>query len=153
LKILIPILWVPPNFDFSTKSNNYQWRNGFKIFSCDYPQKIEMLFRHSCLLWQLSLYLHYIINECNIFSNVKVKKGKYVPVKHNAIKMYGIWRYSSPFLTLALDDGEWSASCPGCFNSGEKPPYPLDSKLSGPQSWSGHCGVEKMFLPLSGIIS
>jgi hypothetical protein len=27
-----------------------------------------------------------------------------------------------PFLILALDEGEWSASYDGCFTLGEKPP-------------------------------
>jgi hypothetical protein len=29
---------------------------------------------------------------------------------------------ASPFLTLALDGGDWSASLPGRFNSGERDP-------------------------------
>jgi hypothetical protein len=31
------------------------------------------------------------------------------------------------------------------------PCYPLDSGLGGPQSWSGHWRVEKIFFPLLGI--
>jgi hypothetical protein len=33
---------------------------------------------------------------------------------------------------------------------GESPWYPLDRRLGGPQSWSGHCGEEKN-LALPGI--
>jgi hypothetical protein len=38
------------------------------------------------------------------------------------------------FLTLALDEGEWSASRAGPFTPG----YPLDRRMGRPQSWSGH---------------
>ena len=46
------------------------------------------------------------------------------------------------FLTLTLDGGEWSASCPGCFTSSKEPCYPLNWRLSAPHSqfgwfWSG----------------
>jgi len=55
------------------------------------------------------------------------------------------WRYSSTHsLTSALDGGEWSASHPGHFTpQGKSPWYPLDGKLGGPQSRSGHGGEEK----------
>jgi hypothetical protein len=34
---------------------------------------------------------------------------------------------------------------PAALPPGKKPPqYPLDWKLGGPWSWSGHCGVEKI---------
>jgi hypothetical protein len=43
------------------------------------------------------------------------------------------------FLTLALDGGEWSASCPvSVLPPGKGPQSPLDRRLGGPQSWSGH---------------
>jgi hypothetical protein len=29
--------------------------------------------------------------------------------------------------------------------------YPLDRRLGGLQSWSGHCGTEKNLFPLQGI--
>jgi hypothetical protein len=42
-----------------------------------------------------------------------------------------------PFFTSALDGGNWSASRPGRFTSGEiVPQYPLDERLGGPQSRS-----------------
>jgi hypothetical protein len=35
----------------------------------------------------------------------------------------GEWKYSSTHsLTLALDGGEWSASCPSCFTPRERAP-------------------------------
>jgi hypothetical protein len=43
-------------------------------------------------------------------------------------------------LTLALDGGEWSAS--RLYSQGKSPWYPLDGRLGGPYSWSGH-GVEE----------
>jgi hypothetical protein len=53
-----------------------------------------------------------------------------------------------PFLTTALDGDEWSVSRPGHFNHGERPPYPLDRRPSGPQRRSGRCGIEKNLMSL-----
>jgi hypothetical protein len=48
---------------------------------------------------------------------------------------------SYSFMTSALDGGEWSVSLPGrALPPGEGPPYPLDRRLGGPQSRSGHKG-------------
>jgi hypothetical protein len=62
-------------------------------------------------------------------------------------------RYSShSLLTSALDGGEWSASRPGrALPRGKDPRYPLDRRLDGPQSRSGHRGYRKNPLPLPGI--
>jgi hypothetical protein len=62
-------------------------------------------------------------------------------------------RYSSSaFLTPAVDGNEWSASRRGRALSPEKGPwYPLDRRLHGPQSRSGHRGYRKNPLPLSVI--
>jgi hypothetical protein len=51
-------------------------------------------------------------------------------------------RYSSySFLALALDGGEWLASRLGhALPPGKGPPYPLDRRLGGSKSWSGHRG-------------
>jgi hypothetical protein len=55
-------------------------------------------------------------------------------------------------LTSELDGGEWSALRPGRFYPyGNNHKYPLDSRLGGPQSWSGHGVEEKNSQPLSGI--
>jgi hypothetical protein len=44
----------------------------------------------------------------------------------------------------AVEGGEWLASRPGRFIPEGKPLHcPSDWKLSGPQTWSGRCGVEK----------
>jgi hypothetical protein len=55
--------------------------------------------------------------------------------------------YSSySFLTSALDGGECSASLLGrALSPGKGPPTPLDRRLGGPQSWSGHRLEEKSF--------
>jgi hypothetical protein len=59
-------------------------------------------------------------------------------------------RYSSySFSTSALDRGEWSASRPGrALPRGKDPQYPLDRRLGGPQSRSGHRG--KILCPRRG---
>jgi hypothetical protein len=55
-------------------------------------------------------------------------------------------------LTSTLDAGEWSVSLPQPrFTPGKDPWYPLDKRLGGPQSWSGHRGQRKNPLPLLGI--
>jgi len=51
---------------------------------------------------------------------------------------------NNSFLTLALDMGEWSASCRGhTLPLGKDPRYPLDRRLGGPHSWPGHRGWRK----------
>jgi hypothetical protein len=47
----------------------------------------------------------------------------------------------------ALDGGEWSASRPGHLTPRESPWYPLDRRLGGFQSRSGHGGYEKNSQP------
>jgi hypothetical protein len=82
------------------------------------------------------------------------------------------WQYmwsggiAPPFLTSALDEGEWLASCPLHFTTEERTPgihwiggwmgpisswYPLDRGLDGPHNLYGRCGVEKNVLPLLRI--
>jgi hypothetical protein len=68
------------------------------------------------------------------------QKRKSVQLRHAGTK--GERRYSSySFSTSALDMGEWSAPRPGWdLPLGKDPRYPLDRRLAGPQSWSGHRG-------------
>jgi hypothetical protein len=65
--------------------------------------------------------------------------------KHHAMKAYWGSRGIAPrFLISALDGGQWSASCHSRFTpQGKNPWYPLDTKVGGPQSRSGHGGEEK----------
>jgi hypothetical protein len=64
------------------------------------------------------------------------------------MKAYGgVDVYIYVFLTSALVGGEWSASRPGCFTPRRKSPqYPLNKRLSGPQSWSGTWRTESSWL-------
>jgi hypothetical protein len=64
-------------------------------------------------------------------------------------------KYSSySFLTLTVDWGEWSASRPGRALPPEKDPrYPLDRRLDGPQSWSGHKRLEEKSFASAGFPS
>jgi hypothetical protein len=56
------------------------------------------------------------------------------------------------FFTSALDGGEWSAACPGCFTpQGKNSFYLLDRRLGGSQSRSGSSGKERNFQPLPGL--
>jgi hypothetical protein len=64
----------------------------------------------------------------------------------------GKWRYSSTHsLVSALNGGEWSASRSAALPQGRSPWYPLDRRLGGPQSRSGHGGEEKNSQSLPGI--
>jgi hypothetical protein len=79
-----------------------------------------------------------LLRGIKIFKHIKKKLSRYTPWRH----MGGEEVYSSySFLTSALDGGEWSASHPGCaLPPGKEPRYPLDRRLGGPQSRSGHRG-------------
>jgi hypothetical protein len=59
---------------------------------------------------------------------------------HKAI--WGSEGIAPPFLTLALNEGEWSAS-----RRGNCPWHPLNSRLGEPQSQSGHGVEEKNLAP------
>jgi len=37
------------------------------------------------------------------------------------------------------------------YSQGKSPWYPLDRRLGGPRSWSGHGGEEKYSQPLPGL--
>jgi hypothetical protein len=67
----------------------------------------------------------------------KVKPSHY---RHAGAKGERIYS-SYIFLTLALYWGKWSASHPSCtLTMGMDSQYALDSRLGGPQNWSGHRG-------------
>jgi hypothetical protein len=66
-------------------------------------------------------------------------KSKDVALRHAGAK--GEKRYRCYSLILALHKGEWSVSRPGCdLPAGKCFRFPLDRRLGGPQSWSGHRG-------------
>jgi hypothetical protein len=66
----------------------------------------------------------------------KVKQSHYTPQR-----CLGEEEYSSySFTTSALDGGEWSASWQRFTPQGKDLQYPLDRRLGGSQSWSGHRG-------------
>jgi hypothetical protein len=62
--------------------------------------------------------------------------GKNVKLSHNTpMEEQGERMYSS----CSIDGGEWSESCPGrALPPGKDPRCPLDRRLGGPQSRSGH---------------
>jgi hypothetical protein len=68
-------------------------------------------------------------------------------INHHAMKAYGSGGIAPPFLTSALDGGEWLASRPCPFT----PQYILDRRLGGPESRSGRYGEEKNLLFVPGI--
>jgi len=57
----------------------------------------------------------------------------------------GMEVYEHAFLASALDGGEWSVSRPSrvTYTQEKSPWYPLDRRLDGPKSCSGHGGEEK----------
>jgi hypothetical protein len=50
---------------------------------------------------------------------------------------------SPPFLTSALDGGEWSAPCPSRFTFEKSPQYPLHRRLGGLKNRYRHCEEHK----------
>ena len=54
-----------------------------------------------------------------------------------------------PILNLARDGNDWLTSDSGCFTPGKREPFPLNTTLGSPQSYSGHFEEEKYILPLT----
>ena len=64
----------------------------------------------------------------------------------------GIWReYRYSFSHSALFGGEWSTSHPGRFTPGNRPQYPFNRRLGGPQTLPRRFGEEKPLSPLPGF--
>jgi hypothetical protein len=61
------------------------------------------------------------INFMNLHKNLDVfMKLSLFLIKHHIMNMYGgVDVYFHIFLIPALNEGEWSASCFGCFTAGE----------------------------------
>jgi hypothetical protein len=71
--------------------------------------------------------------------------------EEHLIRHEDVWESGSiapPFLTSALDEGAWSASRTGRFTLRER--VSGTHSPVGPQSRSGRCREEKIFLPLLG---
>ena len=84
-----------------------------------------------------------------VFLSVKVKG---IGVSLHAMKAYqGAQLKLHPLLTLALDVGELSASCPCFFTPTEKPHQPMNRRLGRPHSQSEQIRKEKNVLPVPEI--
>jgi hypothetical protein len=71
-------------------------------------------------------------------------------IKHHSNKAYrGVEVQLQAFLTSALDGGVWSASQLGQSILAEKPSYPVNRRLGGPQRRSRISAKEKIFLHFS----
>jgi hypothetical protein len=58
------------------------------------------------------------------------------------MNIWGSGGKAPPFLTSALEGGEWSSSCScRCIRRGKSPGYSFDRRLGGPQSRCGRCTV------------
>jgi hypothetical protein len=93
--------------------------------------------------------VRFILNNFSSLNSLKIWSGNKVKLSLCSIKHHvkGNGGKAPPFLTSTLDGGEGSAS----RHSGVKSPrYPLYRRLSGPQSLSLHCGVEKNHFVLAG---
>jgi hypothetical protein len=108
---------------------------------------VQML--HSPNAWWMEYTVDILSSFSSKMQNVKLSWYliMYVALGHESI--WGNGRMAPPFITLALDGGELSASCPCCFTPGDRASFsPLDRRLSGCQSWSGCYGEEKNLLLL-----
>jgi hypothetical protein len=70
-------------------------------------------------------------------------------IKSYATKIWGSVGMAPPFLTSAVDVGEWSVSRPGLFTPEERTPGThWIGGWGGSQSQSGRCGKEKNLSPI-----
>jgi hypothetical protein len=83
---------------------------------------------------------HVIVTYFLFFTNYYAAIRKVKLHSHRHVGAKEEKRYSSySFLTSALDGDECSAARPGSvLLSGKDPQYPLDRRLGGRQTWSGH---------------
>jgi hypothetical protein len=86
---------------------------------------------------------YYLKTDIDIFTTSHIScKSKAVLLRHAGAK--GERKYSSySFLTSALDGVSGQSYAPTAAYRREKNSrYPLDRRLGGPQSWSGHSGPQ-----------
>jgi hypothetical protein len=79
---------------------------------------------------QFSKVYHIMSRKSKVFSFYSMKVG-------------GAELQVQSFLATALRGDKWSTSCPSQFTLRKNPQYPLNKKVGGPYSWSGHSGEEK----------
>jgi hypothetical protein len=76
-----------------------------------------------------------LVSAFHAFSSSTLKRSHNTPMEAQGGRMHS----SYSFMALALDEGEWSVSHPGHASPrGKDPRYPLDRRLGGTQSRSGH---------------
>lgn len=98
------------------------------------------------LVWNiLSLYLLIDVGRKST-TPVKIKFSLSILWKHIQ-ETRGI----TPFWNWRLDGGKWLTSCPGHFAPLKEPRHPLNTRVGGPQNWSGYFGENKYIMPLTGF--
>jgi hypothetical protein len=124
---------------------------------------LELKERSVALRWGASRGSHMMLNttdpESVLSGRKKLSRHRSVQGKANAKfflclisqsrneDVWGSGGIAPPFLTSALDGGEWSASCAGRFSPEEKSPWCLlDRSLRRLQNPSGRYGEEKKIL-------
>jgi hypothetical protein len=97
---------------------------------------------NATLLFYITCFFFYCCFERTCIP-IEVKLSHYHHAGDKGERKYSYYT----FFTSALDGGEWAASAPATLYTR----YPLNGRLGGPQSWSGHRGNRKNPLPLPGI--
>jgi hypothetical protein len=101
------------------------WVIYFYVTNASHRHFNSLCFRHYNTDQSFSTAAKRLSNMCFQSGDVKVKVKlslcfNWAPCHESIL---GEWRYSfTHSLTSALDAGEWSASCPGCFTPSERAP-------------------------------
>jgi hypothetical protein len=83
-------------------------------------------------------------------THISIEKCKLSSYRHAGSKGERVYS-SSLFLTSVLDGVSGQGHAPAAIYPRERPRFPLDRRLCGPQSWSGYREYRKNPLPLPGI--
>jgi len=163
-------MWLFRDDTWITNLNeqNSCWLNSIKWWTR--MKKLKRLLLRSVasrkLLWQwhslwnnvccitTSRMIHFMLHAHNgrvLLQNTKGKhKGKVVPVlflnEHHTMKAYWVSGGIAPLILWPQHFMPWLL-----YPQGRSPWYPLDRRLGGPQSHSGHGGEEKNSQPPPGI--